>query len=84
MSSCKNRKPGYSGWICLCPLAGRGYSARQVLAQTFINGWLSREDVRAANKLAADPSSTEQQCEERLADLEEEVNHVYGMWEATQ
>lgn len=84
MSSCKNRKHGYTDWICLCPLAGRGYSARQVLAQPFINGWLNREDVRSANRLAADPGSTEQQCEKRLAELEEEVNHAHGMWESTQ
>jgi hypothetical protein len=31
--------------ICLCPVAGRGYGPRQVLASTFINSWLG-EGIR--------------------------------------
>jgi hypothetical protein len=70
--------------ICLCPMPGRGYGPRQVLASTFINGWLGEGLTRAANKLAADESVSEERLWRMLFTLEDEASAALEMWRACQ
>lgn len=78
---CRNpNRPG----ICLCPMPGRGYGPRQVLASTFINGWLSEGLKRAANRLAADESVSEERLWLMLFTLEDEASGAMEMWRMCQ
>lgn len=78
---CRNpRRPS----ICLCPIPSRGYGPRQVLASTFINGWLSEGLTRAANRLAADESVSEERLWLMLFTLEDEASGAMEMWRMCQ
>lgn len=81
---CRNDDGTESEWICLCPMPDRGYGVRQVLAQPFINGWLTGELVRAANALAADVSASEERLWRMLKTLEDEANGAFCMWRSCQ
>lgn len=79
--TCKNQSRPV---ICLCPVDGRGYGPRQVLASEFINGWLARELTKAANALAADSSVSEERLWRMLFTLEDEASGSYEMWRNAQ
>ncbi len=70
--------------ICLCPVEGRGYGPRQVLAQQFINGWLGERLTKAANALAADESVSEERLWRMVATLEDEASGAYEVWRSCQ
>jgi hypothetical protein len=70
--------------ICLCPLSGRGYGPRQVLASAFINGWLGEGLTRSANALAADESVSEERLWRMLFTLEDEASGAMEMWRMSQ
>jgi hypothetical protein len=79
--TCRNPdKPG----ICLCPIDGRGYGPRQVLARKFINGWLGQGLTQAANALAADESASEERLWRMLFTLEDEASGALEMWRQCQ
>lgn len=81
MTLCKNpSRPS----ICLCPINHRGYGPRQVLAQKFINGWLSERHVRDANALATDDTVPEKKLWQMLFELEDFATDSYEMWKSTQ
>lgn len=75
--SCKNPNRGS---ICLCPVEGRGYGVRQVLAGPFINSWLGEGLTKAANNLAADPAVSEERLWRMLFTLEDEADGAMQMW----
>jgi hypothetical protein len=81
---CPNRDEHAHEWICLCPIPGRGHGVRQVLAQTWINGWLGEGLTKAANALAADEAVSEERLWRMLKTLEDEVNGAFGMWRNCQ
>jgi hypothetical protein len=81
MNTCRNPKRPE---ICLCPLEGRGYGVRQVLASKFINSWLGEGLTRAANNLAADESVSEERLWRMLFTLEDEASGALSMWSACQ
>lgn len=68
--------------ICLCP--AKGVELRSALAQKFINGWLGAGLTDAANKLADDPSVSEDRLWRMLFTLEDEASAAYEVWQAYQ
>lgn len=69
--------------LCFCPVPGRGYGVRQVLARPFINGWVNEMWMREAHKIAANESASEEALWALLWRIEEAANDAYGMWRQT-
>lgn len=68
--------------LCFCPDSGR--DVRQVLAQTFINGWVGEAWMRDAKAKAADPLATDEDLRALLWAIEDAANCAYWLWRDTQ
>ncbi len=83
MRNCKRKNRHPEDGLCFCPEPDRGYGARQVLAQPYINGWVNEYWHKRAHELAARPETTEEELWQLLFKIEDEANHGYAMWHET-
>lgn len=70
--------------LCFCPEPGTGRSVRQVLAATFINGWVGEHWMRRAAAAAADPLATDNALFALLWEIEYAANDAYSLWRDSQ
>lgn len=74
--NCKRPGKHEDETLCFCE-----FPPRQVLGQSFINGWIPETWYAKAKRLHADGSDDE--CQAYIFELERIANSCYAMWRET-